>query len=127
MEAPRYVPVSALRRKVGSSDILSRDIKTKLKYVRYTMSGKNGLFQDCFDRGRMPVFKTVTRFMTEGGIRNLKQLKDMKESELVKLIDNVDREQWLEELDNKNTLRLYRTDKRVIRDEQFYDNTREHG
>ena len=35
----------------------------------------------------------------------------------------VDREQWVEELDNKSILTLYRTHKRVIREEQFYDNT----
>ena len=37
--------------------------------------------------------------------------------------DNMDQEQWLQELDDKDTLRLYRTHKRYIREEQFYDNT----
>ena len=60
--------------------------------------------------------------MTEVGIGNLNQSRDMKENELVKFID---REQWLKELDNKDTLRLYRAHKRVISEEQFYGNTEE--
>ena len=51
----------------------------------------------------------------------MKQLRDLIENKLVKLIDNIDQEHWLKELDDKDIFRLYRTHKRVIREEQFYD------
>ena len=57
------------------------------------------------------------------GIDSLDQLEGMSNNELERKIRNWDAVQWLQELEEKSTLDMYKNNKREIREESMYDNT----
>lgn len=125
--APEYAPVAALRGDIGASTMVGRDVKTKLKYVRSKMNGNcelmRRIIEDMWmkDKGRW--IRVLKEYMSKIGMVSLENLSQITEQELNNRVEKWETETWLEELDNKSTLTMYKEFKRNIRQENFYDNT----
>ena len=124
--APGYAPIVSLRGDLGASCMLARDMKTKLKYVKYAMSSSNELLKgtmlDMFRKGKGRYVKVVTKYLNSLGMLGLQDLDEIPESELLKKIDVQDERNWYEELSQKSTLELYREYKNEIKEEEIYEN-----
>ena len=127
--APGYTPVTAMRGDIGASCMNARDMKTKLKYVRYVLSSSCELlkfvFEEMYEKGNDKLIKIIKGYMEDLEITNLNQLTNMNDGELIKKINQYDEMKWIEEMNEKSTLEMYRTYKREIKEERFYDNTTE--
>ena len=124
---PGYTPICAMRGDIGSSTMSIRVMKSKLKYIRYVVSEGNellkGIFLDMYYRGRDPLIREIKGYLEELGIANLEQLVSLDEKDLMNLIRSYDSNKWLEELNEKSTLSVYKMFKSSIQQEGFYDNT----
>ena len=125
--APGYTPIAALRGDVGCSNMVGRDRKNKLKYVKYILNGSSDLmkhvFNDMYNTGKDNLIRTIKNYMMELGIDNLNQLMELSDSALLNRINELDEREWLHELQEKSSLRLYANFKNQIHGETFYDNT----
>ena len=104
--------VAALRGEIGSSNILMRDIKTKLKYARCVLNGGTGnltksIYQDMFDKGKDRLVRQVRGYMEDLEIGSLHELKTMSDAKIGEMIDLLDLRRWKEELGTMSTLVLY--------------------
>ena len=121
--AAQLHPVGAMRGDAGASTMYVRDLKAKLKYIKYIFNDGSDVLQtalyDICDTNCCKYSKLLMSYMREAGIANLTQLKDMRERELLSKIDDLERNMWLEELDGKSTLSLYSTHKRILGEEKF--------
>ena len=116
-----------MRGDVGASCMVARDMKTKLKYIKYAMNSDNKLLntvcQKMFRKDCDPICKTIKNYMESLKIRNIYELNHMTDLELMDCINRLDSEQWLEELENKKTLSIYKKYKTKIQEETIYDNS----
>lgn len=124
--APGYAPLVAMRGDIGTSTMIARDMKTKLKYLQYTNKSENYILpkviKDMFEK-KHAWSRKITRYMEYLGIEDMGNFQRMSEGELVKRIKDWDTGEWRKILEEKTTLGLYRTYKGEIKEEQFYDNT----
>ena len=126
---PGYTPICAMRGDIGASTMDIREMKTKLKYVRYIMNGPNELLKNVFVRmyndNKDTLIKGIKMYLQRLKIDSLNNLIIMNEKNLLTLIKEYDNKNWLEELEEKSTLQLYRNFKKAISAECFFDNTYE--
>lgn len=126
---PGYTPVAAIRGDIGSSSISTRIMKSKLKYTRYVMNSQNELlkkiFLDMFNENRDTFIKEVKLYMSHLNLENLDDMDDISEKDLDGMIREFDSRNWLEDLQSKSTLHVYKNFKLNIKEEYFYDNTYE--
>ena len=127
--APGYAPVTAMRGDIGASCMNARDMKTKLKYVRYIMRGSNELlksvFKDIFNKNKDKLIRIISEYMSDLKFSGMSDFMSINESELERRINEYDEKMWIEEINEKSTLVLYRCFKTNIQEESFYDNTME--
>ena len=106
---PGYTPICAMREDIGASTMDIREMKTKLKCVRYIMNGPNELLKNVFVRmykdNKDTLIKGIKIYLQRLKIDCLNNLIIMNEKNLtlIKEYDNY----WLEELQEKSTLQLY--------------------
>jgi len=124
--APGYAPLVAMRGDIGTSTMVARDMKTKLKYLRHALTSENKMLAemvtDMFLK-KHAWCRKVERYMEQLEIEGFNGCKEMSEGELVRRIRAWDTEEWRKILEEKVTLSLYRTFKEEIGEEQIYDNT----
>jgi len=117
--APSYTPVAALQGEVGCSSVASRDLKTKLAFVRFMTGAKNGILRKIIDRmrrlewrGSCNWFGCVEKYMGQLGVRWL-DLETISNHRLMKMADDLERERWRMEVENRSSLHFYRIKTRL--------------
>ena len=128
LRAPKYTPICALRAEAGASSYYTRDMKSKLNYVKYIMrEGGNPLvkeiFLDMYDNQHTSWAKVVKTYLKEVNL-NLQGLTNTKD--LDKVIKNLDSKMWRDDIKKKTTLTYYRKFKTDIKgEENLYGNNQE--
>ena len=120
LRAPRYTPNSALRAEVGASCHYTRDIKTKLNYVRYIMKDNGNqivkdIFLDQFEKQSTKWARVIKKYLQVLNV-NLQGLVNMKD--LDKSIKEIDSNLWKDEIQQKSTLKNYLIWKNNIKEEE---------
>lgn len=127
--APGYAPITAMRGDIGASTMLVRDIKSKLKYVRYAINSGNKLLStimtEIMHNKEDPYVRKVEEYMNKIGIGDIDGLMKLTDEKLEDKARDYDERMWREELESKKTLELYIAHKGKIKEEKFYDNTEE--
>ena len=82
LRAPKYTPNSALRAEVGASCHYTRDIKTKLNYVRYIMKDNGNqivkdIFLDQYEKQSIKWARVIKKYLQILNV-NLQGLLNMK-------------------------------------------------
>ncbi len=111
---PQSIPQTvqcAIRGKIRASSHTTRDIKTKLSYIRHIMQGNNTLlktiFEDIMETSKDPWIKMVKTYMLEINT-NVNKIREMRKEEISNKINDWDTECWETELKTKHTLAIYR-------------------
>ena len=123
--APGHTPVAVLQGEVGCSSVEARDMKEKLKFVRYLMGCESGVVRRIFEGmihgengGRW--MKLVGRYVEELGL-SLERVGEMRDKDVVDAVNVWEQSRWRGELESRSTLDYYRQGKSEIREER-YDN-----
>ena len=110
--APSYTPVAALQGEIGCSSVYARDMKEKLKFVKYVMGCESRVVRVVFQQMRDTVrpgawMRLVNGYMSELGL-NCERLRDMKNEEIVAAVNEWEHVRWRSEVESKSTLVFYR-------------------
>lgn len=124
MSAPTYTPVCTLQGEIGSSSVLARDIKGKLRMAKYFMSTENKILRNVFERVRGSNSKWMKRMDEYLQMMNLQweDIRTIETAQIVKRVNEWERQRWREEVQNKSTLTFYKL-KDNIGGEVCYDNS----
>ena len=126
--APRYAQIVTLRGEVGASSMEARIMEGVIKYLLY-VQGQNSndllrrITEEKLNNKKDSWTIEVTKY-----VRNLKleekNLAEMTKDEVKKIVKEWDTGKWLEELESKSSLVIYRNFKTEIKGEvKLYDNT----
>ena len=108
--APGYTPLVAMRGDIGVSNILTRDIKSKLRYVQGILVGNNEILKRILGNVISQNFKygkKLLNYVNMIGINQVNDITNMSESDLSRKIDAWMRGEWRQELNSKSTLSIY--------------------
>ena len=117
---PIYTASSALRSEIGTSSTKTRDIKNKILFAKHILeAGSNELVKEIFlqqfyDQENKFIKKTK-QYMEILDI-NLAEIENLTIEKLKRKIKEVDTQMWKEEMSGKETLRIYRTYKKDIKE-----------
>ena len=79
--------------------------------------------EDDLNRNVTPLSRKVKQYMNETKI-NIQHIKNKKEKEIIEIIRKKDTQEYINEIEERPTLKLYRFFKREIKDEEkLFDNT----
>ena len=126
LNAPVYTPCAVLRGEMGASCMQSRVMKTKLKFINWSMKSRGGLLKEIvremIEEGddRM-ILKTMEK-MRIINIASCSELERMTPMEINRTVNEYDESQWKRELELKSTISIYRNEKTSIREEKIYEN-----
>ena len=124
--APRYSPVCTLRGEVGASLMKTRIMEGNLQFLRGTVQGKNDLTRkvalEDLKMQKSPWAKTIRGYLESTGL-TIRDLERMTKPSLKKCLKEWDNRQWLEELETKTSIGIYRAGKPAIKEDPIYDNT----
>ena len=128
LRLPSTVAVGALRSEIGASTSRSRDIKSKLTFVKHIMK-ENGnelvrkIFVHRFEHNEGSYAPFISRYMEAVEI-NLNTIKDVSPKMLKEAVNRWDKLGWREDIEQKTTLRLYAKYKKIA-EVKWHDNTEE--
>ena len=116
---------AALRGDIGASEMKTRLITNKLQYINTMYNGKKGILKtiisDIQEKSNK-WWKTIEKYLTETGT-TIHTIKTSTKKEIKEIMKKWDTEKWEEEVDSKSSLALYKNYKKVIKEEEVYDNT----
>lgn len=116
--------VAALRGDVGASAMKSRVVGGKLQYIKSIYKGKKDILKKVLDSMRAngnKWWKSAERYIEECKT-TISEVRENTKEELKEHIRKWDSENWKRELENKNSLSIYKLWKREIKEEEVYDN-----
>ena len=127
VHAVKCTAISALRGEIGTSLQESRDMKSKILFIKHIMQHNNLmkeiLMQQYEERKPSKWMKQIKSYMKAVNI-NLYNIEHIQNNEIKKRVQELDNSLWKADLIEKSTLTLYRRYKMQIHDEQdIYDNT----
>lgn len=127
IHAQNCTAISALRGDIGSSLQLTRDMKTKLLFVKHILEDNNltrEIFMQQYQAKKESKWiSQIKSYMIKLEL-NLTKIETYTKEDIKKLTKSYDDKLWLEDLQIKSTLTLYQKYKFEIKDEQdIYDNT----
>ena len=120
--APSYTPIVTLRGEIGSSEMLTRVIKTKLLYWKSIFERKNELLKEIAQQPECKMVKKVINYAEQIGVTR-EEIRMESEKWLKGKIRDYDNMRWKEEIESKTSLSIYRQYRDVIK-EQFYFNNK---
>ena len=123
--APSYAPLVTLQGEVGSSSMLARDMKAKLKYEKHVRNGENELLRSMYDDmcewNKCKWLETVKMYRERVGMQ-ASELDDLSNECIKKKVYAWESDRWNEERMQKSTIRVYNECKSEIKDEGLYEN-----
>ena len=121
LRAPKYVAVAAMQGEIGIGTMKSRLVRGRLQYLRRKMQGDNNLVKEVMAsmrRNNVGWWKRTEKYLEWAGIE-AEELEGMSGQEVKRRIaDRVDSE-WMEEINKKSTLWLYREYKQEMTEEDY--------
>ena len=127
VNARKSTAISALRGEIGASLQITRDMKSKILFIRH-LPKDNKLTKDIFmkqlyEKKPTKWIKLVKKYMDTLQL-NINMIESYNVSKIKTIIKHHDDALWNTDLQNKSTLTLYREHKKKIHEEQqLYDNT----
>ena len=126
--APGYAPLVAMRGDIGAATVISKDAKSKLKYIKHIYTSENKLLNDILNAvigRRHPYGRKVLQYLNIINIDQVSDLRERSEGDIARSVDSWVLNEWKEELNSKSTLSIYKSCKNKMKEEKFYDNTLE--
>ena len=124
---PMYTAEEFLRGEVGASTMEARDMKNKINYLKYALyETKNNLLKNIIKieiRNNSKWYKITHEYMNKINLTQ-EDLRDTSNQRIKNLINEWDTLKWKTQMINKKTLTIYRTRKRNIREEKWFNNNR---
>ena len=127
VNARKATAISALRGEIGSSLQTSRDMWSKIFYIKHILLHNNLLKEILLhqfeERQPSKWIKQIKTYMQDLNI-NLHAIEHYSPAKIKKLVKSWDDSLWMKDMQDKSTMCIYRKFKHTIRDEQdLYDNT----
>merc|ERR1711891_74161 len=120
-----YATVAGLRGEMGASLMRTRIMRTTLQYVREVMEGKfkniKRMMEDTIKMKKGSWFRVVNSYLRELKI-DWKDLYIMTKEDINGMMLEYDTKKWLEDLEDKSTLKYYREGKEIMGYENCYRN-----
>ena len=125
MNARKPTAISALRGEIGSSLQTSRDMRSKIFYIKHILLHKNLLKEILLhqfeERQPSKWIKQIKTYMQDLNI-NLYAIEHYSPAKIKKLVKSWDDSLWMKDMQDKSTMCIYRKFKHTIKDEQdLYD------
>merc|ERR1711909_158543 len=121
-----YSTVEALRGEIGASMVKSRIMETMLQYLISTLSSQfsdiKEMMEDTILKGKGRWIKAIEEYRIELGL-SWKQLREVDQLSLKRLVKEYDKEEWLKEMRSKPSLRFYIKEKSEIKYDMCYRNS----
>ena len=128
LQAPNYTAVEGLRGDIGASSSISRDMKTKILFVKHLLDDDNDLARSIFFNEYKEQTTTWSKIIA-GYMQELKltltKVSDMTSTSLAKLVREWDTQSWLKGMQNKETLKVYGKYKTNVKEEIYFTNDEE--
>ena len=119
-------PKAVMRGEIGASLMETRIIESRLTLVKSMMESENKLVRDLLNRGRglrnYKWNKVMEEYLGKVGMR-YEDMENMSKRAIKTRVRERDNRLWREELENLSSVGIYRTWKKKMREERFYDNT----
>ena len=127
LQVPTYTASSALRGEVGATSAKARDMKIKILFSKHLLEeNRNQLIKEIFlleyEEGKAQWIRLLKKYMKELDLK-LTDIEHQRRDTLIEKVKEWDTKQWLEEMEQKSTLHIYRKYKRHIQEEKWIDNT----
>ena len=125
LRAPSSVAVAGMRGEVGISNVESRIARGRLQYYRRVLQGENKLLKRVMEaaerRSGSDWFKETKKCMEWARIAGA-EMKTISSAEVRRRVAIVVEEEWKEEMQRKSSLRIYRTFKKEMKEEDYSGN-----
>ncbi|XP_068246511.1 uncharacterized protein [Palaemon carinicauda] len=126
LELPTYTASSTLRSEIGASSAKARDIKHKILLVKHPLDRQsNELLREIllhqFDQ-ETKFTKKIKKYMQILDV-NLSEIENSSIAKLKEKERNVDTKMWKSEMEEKETLRIYKHYKKEIEEVNWFNNT----
>lgn len=124
---PSYTATCALRSGIGASSAKARDIKNKIMFVKHVLDDEaNALVKEIFLKQfygtETEYIKKIKQYMKILDV-NLESINNLTREKIKEKVNRVDSEMWKAEMENKETLTIYKSYKVKISEIKWYDNT----
>lgn len=119
--APNYAVIAAMRGEIGMGSMMSRIRRGRLQFIRRKMQGNNAMIRAVMREMRLSNTKWwrgVEQYMEWADI-SVDDLSNMKKEEMQRKVAKRVKVEWMEELERKSSLWLYRMCKREMREEDY--------
>ena len=131
LDVPIFTAAPFLRSEVGASSARSRDIKTKLLFIKHAYSENNNkilksIICNEITKKETDWSKNVIKYMTELKL-NPTRLTLLSKEQIKKEIFKWDSNLWKEQLSNKTTMTRYRSQKESIQETSWFRNGFKHS
>ena len=126
LQVPSYTASEFLRGEIGASSAKARDIKNKLLFLKHSLRNDgNNLLKEIvlFDiqKKESDYAKLVIKYLSDLGL-TINQIKELKVSQIKNKIYDYDKILWIQGMQSKSTLTMYRNNKQEIREEKWMKN-----
>ena len=123
---PKYTANAYLRGEIGTSSSWSRDVKTKLLFVKHALDNNgNNLLSEIIKYelvgAKTDWSKIILKYMRDVGL-DLNSINSLSKELIIKKINTIDEQNWKNEMNTKETLRRYRNYKKCFEETTWLRN-----
>ena len=125
LRAARYAPNTTVRGEIGSSTMDSRIIESKFLLIKSIINGDNELVKEVLIRTLKEdnnIWNTKLRSQLGKVNMTEEDLWNMSKENIRRRIREVDKANWVKEMEKIKTLNVYRKFKKEIKNDNIYDN-----
>ena len=123
LQVPTYTAIEFLHGEVGSSSMITRDMKSKIMYTKHALTTRNNdllnhVIRSEIERKESTWITTVIKYLDMLKI-NFNDVMNKNKNEIIKILNDFDNLEWKEKMINKSTLSLYSQYKLNIEQESW--------
>ena len=120
LNAPKYATITSMRGDIGISMMRTRMIQGRIGYISNRLREGNKLIKYVMEKLiNGGAYEKILKKESEELRTNKEQLLNLPKNELKRKIYAWDTEKWIQEMDKKKTMHIYRTYKRTIKEEEY--------
>ena len=126
LQVPSYTAVEFLRGEIGASDMITRDMKSKILYLKHALTNKNNellkYVMDIEIEEKNSIWiKTLDNYLEILDL-NYSDIINKNTNQIISIINRYDNKEWKEKMLSKSTLSIYNEYKLKIEEEKWYRN-----
>ena len=122
LKAPKWTAQAAIRGEIGISNMKARIARSRLLYLRRIETGNNEvlkrILEDSKKHKKSKWWETTRKYMNWAQIEE-REIKEKTAKEIRGKIAKVVEEEWREEMEKNNSLRIYRRFKKEMKEEDY--------